>query len=113
MLLNNIQKIKFVSSFVGELFGFVCDLVEKIMNFEKFEYRSMIKFLTKEGVAPKDIQQRLVAVYRDLAPSKATVARWAAEFKRGRRSIEGDPHWPTGGGDDSRTLCCCGTAGDG
>ncbi len=62
------------------------------MNFEKFEYRSVIKLLTKEGVAPKDIHLRLVAVYGDLAPSKATVARWAAEFKRGRESIGDDPH---------------------
>jgi histone-lysine N-methyltransferase SETMAR len=80
-----------VSLFVGELFVFVCDVVEKIMNFENFEHRSVIKFLTKEGAAPKDIHQRLVNVYGDLAPSKTTVKKWAAEFKRGRDSIEDDP----------------------
>ena len=76
-----------MSLFVGELFVLVCDVVEKIMNFENFEHRSVIKFLTKEGIEPKDIHQRLVNVYRDDAPSKTTVVKWAAEFKRGRESI--------------------------
>ena len=62
------------------------------MNFENFAHRSVIKFLTKEGAALKDIHQNIVNVYRDLAPSKTTVVKWAAEFKRGRESIEDDPH---------------------
>ena len=41
---------------------------KKVMNFENFEHRSVIKFLTKEGTEPKDIDQRLVNVYRDDAP---------------------------------------------
>ncbi len=61
------------------------------MNFENFEHRSVIKFLTKEGIAPKDIRQRLVNVYGDHAPPKSTVEWWAAEFKRGRESIEDEP----------------------
>jgi [histone H3]-lysine36 N-dimethyltransferase SETMAR len=61
------------------------------MDFENFEHRSVIKFLTKEGIGPKDIHQRMVNVYGDHAPSKTTVKKWAAEFKRGRESIEDDP----------------------
>jgi histone-lysine N-methyltransferase SETMAR len=60
------------------------------MNFENFEHRSVIKFLTKQGKAPKDIYQSLVSVYGDRAPPKSTVKYWAAEFKRGRKSIEDD-----------------------
>ena len=74
-----------------ELFDFVCAWFVLVMDFEKFEHRSVIKFLTKEGAAPKDIHQRLINVYGDLAPSKTTVKKWAAEFKRGRESIEDDP----------------------
>ena len=57
------------------------------MNFENFEHRSVIKFVTKEGIEPKDIDQRLVNVYRDDAPWKTTIVRWATELKRGRESI--------------------------
>jgi hypothetical protein len=73
LLHKNRQEFRVVSLFVGELFVFVCDGVEKIMNFENFEHRSVIKFLTKEVIAPKDIHQRLVNVYRDHAPSKTSV----------------------------------------
>ncbi|XP_031638897.1 protein GVQW3-like [Contarinia nasturtii] len=49
---------------------------------DKIEYRAVIKFLTKEGIAPKDINDRLRAVY---APR-------AKLFKWGRESLEDDPH---------------------
>jgi [histone H3]-lysine36 N-dimethyltransferase SETMAR len=91
MLVNNSQEICFVSMLVGELYGFVCERFVKIMNTENFEHRSVIKFLTKEGIAPKDIRQRLVNAYGDHAPPKSTVEWWAAEFKRGRQSIEDEP----------------------
>ena len=57
----------------------------------KFEHRSVIKFLTAEGATPTDILTRMQQVYQQNAPSYSTVKRWAAEFKRGRRSIEDDP----------------------
>ncbi|XP_031635483.1 histone-lysine N-methyltransferase SETMAR-like [Contarinia nasturtii] len=59
---------------------------------DKIEYRAVIKFLTKEGVTPKDINDRLRAVYGVLAPSYATVKLWAKQFKWGRESLEDDPH---------------------
>ncbi len=61
------------------------------MENSKFKHRAVIEFLTKEGVSPQNIHERLVKVYSDQSPSYPTVARWAAEFKRGRDSIEDDP----------------------
>ena len=58
---------------------------------EQLEHRSVIKFLVRENTQVKDIHQRMVRVYGEDAPSLATVKRWAAEFKRGRESIEDDP----------------------
>lgn len=60
-------------------------------SLKKFEYRSIIKFLCKEGVNAKEIFDRLSKVYTSDAPSYATVTRWFAEFKHGRQSIEDDP----------------------
>jgi len=50
----------------------------------------MIKFLTKEGVSPKNIHERLMNVYQDQSPSYRTVKKWIVEFKRGRDSIQDD-----------------------
>lgn len=61
------------------------------MDFEKLEHRSVIKFLTLEGKQPTEIHDRMVAVYCENAPSLSTVKKWAAEFKRGRQSLEDDP----------------------
>ena len=60
------------------------------MENQKFEHRVVIKFLTKEGVSPLNIHERLVNVYQDQSPSYAIVKKWTAEFKRGRDSIEDD-----------------------
>ena len=58
---------------------------------EKIEHRAVIKFLFLEGVAPKEIHERMLKVYNDCSPTIRTVERWVAEFKRGRTSIEDDP----------------------
>ena len=58
---------------------------------DKIKFRGIIEFLVKEGTAPKEIHERLVKVYGDASPSYATVKNWAAEFKRGRVSLEDDP----------------------
>lgn len=61
------------------------------MESAKIEYRSVIKFLLKEGCNATVIHKRLVAVYGESAPNYSTVTRWFNEFKRGRRSVEDDP----------------------
>lgn len=50
----------------------------------------MVTFLFLEGVAPKQIHERLLKVYKDSLLS-IWIERWAAEFKRGRTSLENDP----------------------
>lgn len=57
---------------------------------DKNEYRAVIKFLTLEGQSPKNIHERLVAVYGESSPSYATVKRWAREFQCGRESLQDD-----------------------
>ena len=58
---------------------------------EKIEHRAVIKFLFLEGVAPKEIHERMLKAYNDCSPTIRTIERWVAEFKRGRTSIEEDP----------------------
>jgi len=57
----------------------------------KIRYRAVIEFLTLENVQPQQIHNRMIVVYGDQAPSYATVKRWAAEFRRGRTSLEDEP----------------------
>jgi hypothetical protein len=67
----------------------VCEVSKKLLDLEQ---RSVIKFLTKEGKKPKEILERMVAVYGDSAPSYYKVKFWSKQFKCGRESIEDDPH---------------------
>jgi histone-lysine N-methyltransferase SETMAR len=57
---------------------------------DKIEYRAVIKFFGKEGFTPNEIHSRLVKVYGDSSLSFSTIQKWAAEFKRGRTSLEDD-----------------------
>ena len=61
------------------------------MESQNIEFRAVIKFLTKEGAKAKDIHLRMADVYGDSSPKYSTVAKWSAEFKRGRDSLEDDP----------------------
>ena len=54
-------------------------------------FRAVIKFLTKEGAKSKEIHRRMADVYGDSSPKYSTVAKWSAEFKHGRDSLEDDP----------------------
>src|SRR6266536_5945261 len=62
------------------------------MDFDKIEQRSVIKFLTLEKSASKEIHECLVAVYGESAASYSTVKEWSSRFKRGRLSLEDDRH---------------------
>src|SRR5258705_13842770 len=57
----------------------------------KIEYRAVIKFLTKEGLTPSAIKQRLDGVYREASPSLSTVKKWAKQFRLGQESVEDAP----------------------
>jgi histone-lysine N-methyltransferase SETMAR len=51
----------------------------------------VIKFFVKEGLTPNEIHWKFIKVYGESSPSFSTIKKWAAEFKRGRTSLEGDP----------------------
>ena len=61
------------------------------MESQNTEFRAVIKFLTKEGAKAKEIHWRMADVYDDSSLKYSTLAKWSAEFKRGRDSLEDDP----------------------
>jgi histone-lysine N-methyltransferase SETMAR len=58
---------------------------------DKTEYRAVIKSFVKEGLTTNEIHVKFINVYEDSYPSFSTIKKWAAEFKRGRASLENDP----------------------
>ena len=50
--------------------------------------RSTIKSFTKEGANAKEIDRLMADVYCDSSTKYFAVAKWSAEFKRGRDSLE-------------------------
>ena len=57
----------------------------------KVEYRVVIKFLSKEGLLPAAIKQRLDGMYGEASPTYSTVKEWAKQLHLGRESIEDEP----------------------
>jgi histone-lysine N-methyltransferase SETMAR len=57
---------------------------------DKIEYRAVIKFFVKEGLTSNEIFSKFIKVYGD-SSSFSVIKKWAAEFKRGRTSLEDDP----------------------
>ena len=58
---------------------------------DKIQYRAVIKLFVKEGLTPNEIHLKFIKVYGDSTPLFSTIKKWAAEFKRGRTSLEDDP----------------------
>ena len=61
------------------------------MNMDKIWHRGVTKYLQNKGLTPKDTHADKDATLGDDAPALSTVQKWAAEFKRGRESLEDDP----------------------
>jgi len=61
------------------------------LKMDKTEYRVVIKFFVKESLTPNEIHSKFIKVYGDSSPSFSTIKKWAAEYKRGRTSLEDDP----------------------
>ena len=51
----------------------------------------VIRYLQKKGLTTKEIHADMVSTLGNDAPALSTVKKWAAEFKRGRESLEDDP----------------------
>lgn len=56
----------------------------------KIEYRAVIKFLTREGLSPQSIKDRLDGVYGENSPSYSVVKDWSKRFRMGQESLEDD-----------------------
>ena len=61
------------------------------MESQNIEFRAVIKFLNKEGAKAKEIHRHMADVYVDSSPKYSTAAKWSADFKRGRDSVEDGP----------------------
>jgi len=59
---------------------------------DKIEYHAVIKFFVKEGLTSNEIHSKFLKVYGDSSSSFSTIKKWAAKFKRGRTTLEDDPH---------------------
>ena len=58
---------------------------------DKVGLRAVIRYLGLKNMSPKDIHEDMVTTLGIDAPSYSMVKKWAAEFKRGRESLEDDP----------------------
>src|SRR3981081_4261176 len=56
-----------------------------------FRQKAVIEFLFNEGIAAKQISDRLKNIYKESALSHVTVKRWLDHFKSGRTDINDKP----------------------
>ena len=64
--------------------------MQHICKIEKLEIRAVIKYFCKKGMSPKEIYEDFMETLGKESPSYSIVKKWAAEFKRGRESVEDD-----------------------
>ena len=57
---------------------------------EKLEIRMVIKYFCKKGIPSKEIHEDFMETLGNESPSYSTVKKWAAQFKRRRKSVEDD-----------------------
>lgn len=57
---------------------------------DKFWHRGVMKYLQKKGLTSKDFHADMIATFGADTPVLSTVLKWAAEFKRGRESLDDD-----------------------
>ena len=58
------------------------------MDLERRNFRAMIYYDFNRGLTQEECLEQLFETISDAAPSKATVFRWLAEFRRGRASLQ-------------------------
>lgn len=61
-----------------------------LVKMDKSDNHVVIKYLQLKGLTTTAIRAYMVLTLGDDAPVSVTVQRWAAEFKRGRQSLEDD-----------------------
>ena len=54
----------------------------------KVEVRAVIKYRCKMRMSPKEIHEEFIETLGKESPFYSTMKKWAAEFSRGRESIE-------------------------
>ena len=59
-----------------------------LLQMEKLEIRVVIKYFCRTGMSPKETHKDFMKILRKESLSYSTVKKWAAEFKRGRESVE-------------------------
>ena len=62
-----------------------------IDNIIRYWHRGVIRYSQKKRLTTKEIHTDMVSTLGDDATALSTVKKWAAEFKRGRESLEDDP----------------------
>ena len=62
------------------------------MELERRDYRAMIYYDFRRGLSQEECLKQFLETFSDAAPSRATFFRWFAEFRRGRESLQDDPH---------------------